>query len=255
MPLRRSIAAWMCVAAAALGAASAWAQQRMEIIPLRHRTVQQVLPALRPLLEPGGVMTGSSNQLIVRTSARNLEQIRAALAAIDTPLRRLRISVRFSDASDFQDREIAARGVLRPGGSQVELRARGSSASANERVDQQIQVLEGGRALIAVGQTRPLGGTAEGVQDLATGFVVVPRVTGRRVLLDVSPQSESPGESSGSVRSQRVATTVSARLGEWVELGGTRSVRHAESGGTLSSGERRSAGAHGIWVKVEEIGP
>src|SRR4051812_34334968 len=39
--------------------------QGLEIISLRHRTVEQVLPALRPLLEPGGTMTGQSNQLIV----------------------------------------------------------------------------------------------------------------------------------------------------------------------------------------------
>ena len=253
--MRRSIAAWVCIAAVALGAAGAWAQQRMEIIPLRHRTLQQVLPALRPLLEPGGVLTGRSNQVIVRTSPRNLEQIKAALAAIDTPLRRLLISVRFADASDFHDRGIAARGTLRPGGSQVELRARDSGAAANERVDQRVQVLEGGRALIAAGQTRPLGGTAQGVQDLATGFVVVPRVAGSRVILDVSPQSESPAASPGAVRSRRIGTTVYARLGEWVELGGTRSARNAESGGMFSSGVRRSASEHGIWVKVEEIGP
>jgi hypothetical protein len=55
--MRRSITAWMCFAAAALGAAGAWAQQRMEILPLHHRTLEQVLPALRPLLEPGGVQS------------------------------------------------------------------------------------------------------------------------------------------------------------------------------------------------------
>ncbi len=39
------------------------------------------------LLEPGGVLSGQSNQLIVRTSPRNLAEIRAALDAIDTPAR------------------------------------------------------------------------------------------------------------------------------------------------------------------------
>ena len=253
--MRRSIAAWCCFAAVALGAASAWAQQRMEIIPLRHRTVQQVLPALRPLLEPGGVLTGRSNQLIVRTSARNLEQIRAALEAIDTPLRQLRILVRFGDGSESHQREISARGVLQPGGSRAELRARDSDASADARVDQSIRVLEGGRAYIALGQTRPLGGVAPTVQDLATGFVVVPRIAGSRVILEIDPQRESPARSPGGASVQRIATTVSARLGEWIERGGTSSIRSAEAGGILSSGVRRAASGSRVWVKVEEIGP
>ena len=54
-------------------------------------------------------------------------------------------------------------------------------------------------------------------------------------------QRERPGALPGSVDSRRVATTVSAALGQWVELGGV------QSSGIVS--ERR-----GIWVKVEEIG-
>src|SRR4030066_117723 len=63
------------------------AQGTLEVIPLRHRTVEQVLPVLRPLLEPGGAMSGQSYQLIVRTSPGNLAEIRAALQAIDHPAR------------------------------------------------------------------------------------------------------------------------------------------------------------------------
>ncbi len=240
--MRPSFAAWITCAALALAAAGACAQGSLEIIPLRHRTPEQVLPVLRPLLEPGGVLTAHSNQLIVRTSAGNLEQIRSALAAIDTPLRRLQISVRFGDASGFGRREIEARGVLRPGGSGAELRALDSGAAAEERVEQHVQVLEGGRATIAVGQSRPLGGGVQGVQDLATGFVVVPRVAGRYVTLEIDPQRERPGAFPGSVDSQRVSTTVNARLGDWVEIGGV------DAAGITY--ERRR-----VWLKVEEIGP
>jgi len=71
--------------------AFAFAQQALEIIPLRHRTVEQVLPALQPLLEPGGTLSGSRGQLFLRASPANAAEIKQALAAIDRPARRLEI--------------------------------------------------------------------------------------------------------------------------------------------------------------------
>jgi hypothetical protein len=226
--MRPFFAAWIAAVALALGAVGARAQASLEIIPLRHRTPEQVLPVLRPLLEPGGVLSAGSNQLIVRTSPRNLEQIESALAAIDTPLRRLLISVRFGNATEFAARDVEVRSALRPGGSGAELRAIDSGAAADERVDQRVQVLEGGRATIAVGQLRPLGAGTGEMQEIATGFTVVPRVAGQRVLLDID--------------SQNVATTVAAALGQWVEIGGV------DSAGIVSESRR-------VWLKVEEIGP
>ena len=70
------------------------AQYSLEIIPLKHSTVEQVLPALRPLVEPGGTLAGQQGQLFLRTSPANVAEIRRALDVIDRPLRRLQISVR-----------------------------------------------------------------------------------------------------------------------------------------------------------------
>ena len=44
------------------------AAQQMEIIELRSKSVEEVLPALLPLLEQGGTLTGMNNQLFLRTS-------------------------------------------------------------------------------------------------------------------------------------------------------------------------------------------
>ena len=84
-------------------AAAVCAQQTFEVIPLRHSTVDQVLPVLRPLLEPGGTLSGHSGQLIVRASPRNVEELRRALESIDRPRRRLQISVRFDDSDAARD--------------------------------------------------------------------------------------------------------------------------------------------------------
>ncbi|HEX6266202.1 MAG TPA: secretin N-terminal domain-containing protein, partial [Burkholderiales bacterium] len=103
-------------------AVQAVAQQALEIIPLRHRTVEQVLPVLRPLLEPGGTLTGQRGQLIVRASPANLAELRQALDAIDQPLRRLVLSVRFDDTGTSESRDIRAGGRISNRSTRIEVR-------------------------------------------------------------------------------------------------------------------------------------
>ncbi len=271
---------------------AAMAQGSLEVIPLRHRSAEQVIPVLRPLMDPGGVLSGQGYQLIVRTSPRNLTDIRSALAAIDTPQRRLVISVRFDASAETAGRAIDAQGSLRAGGlsldnrqfsnegsqaagrSRVEVRVLSSRSAADERVDQRVQVLEGGRAFISTGESRPLsqrqvftgpGGTmvqdTTRMQDADTGFAVVPRLSGDTVFLEINPQRETfdttrPGASDAAlVRSQRVASSVSARLGEWIELGGALEAGSRDAGGILSSRDARTSESRRIWVQVEELRP
>ena len=256
----------------------------LEIIPLRHRTVDQVLPVLQPLVEPGGVLTGQNSQLIVRTSPRNLEEIRRVLASLDTPQRRLMISVRFGANASARDQAVDVRGTVRSGNvaisnqrvpsdrSSVTVRARGSESDLSEQIDQRIQVLEGGHAFIATGESRPIRQGVVSVtpsgrtvtqgtefQDASTGFEVVPRISGDRVTLDIAPQRETFGGSVGrsgarTVQSQREATTVSARLGEWFEIGGVGETRDASTRGIGSSREASASSGRRIWVRVDEVG-
>ena len=235
--------------------ATALAQGSLEVIELRHTTAERVLPALRPLLEPGGVLTGQRSQLIVRTSPRNLEELRRALAALDAPARRLMISVRFHRADVASDSRVEADARISNRGARVEVTLADSRSSGTERVDQRLQVLEGGRAFITEGTRRPLQ-MRDGVlvQDIATGFEVVPRVAGSEVILEVAPQRQSPG-AAGSVRTLGSATTVRARLGEWVALAGIDEASVREERGLASRSRRGSESSGRIWVKVEEARP
>ena len=259
-----------------------YAQETLEVISLRHRTADQVIPLLRPLLEPGGALTGQSTQLIVRTSPANLAQLRAALAAIDRPARRLMISVRFDGARESARGGV--QGVARIGSDEARATVVvGDARSAEgERVDQRMQVLEGGRARISAGEARPLRQrqvvrtpagsvvqeTTEMV-DAASGFEVVPRVAGDIVTLDIAPQREQfVHGAAGAIRSERAASTVSGRLGEWIELGGTAStgtgsgralrgsagnIPETSAGGAFSSRDHSATAQRRIWVKVEEV--
>ncbi|EXI66837.1 MAG: hypothetical protein AW08_02424 [Candidatus Accumulibacter adjunctus] len=277
---------WLLVLLPAL----AGAQQELEIISLRHRPLDQVLPALQPLLEAGGTLSGMGDQLFLRASRANREQIRQALAAIDTPARRLLIRV-------SQDRQAVSREqgggisgqvvfdrhgrIVQPaagnnGGTRFEVR-RGDSVLVGEAGDwrgsgssgstQVVQVIDGGRALIHVGQSLPVplrqlvfgrhgAVLSEAVvyRDLGQGFYAQPRVVGERVTLEISPQADllrSRGD--GISDTQRLTTTVSGRLGEWIELGGSNQqadfARHGNLHGAVGqASERRS-----VWLQVEEL--
>jgi hypothetical protein len=246
-------------------AAQAWAQGPLEIIPLKHRTADQVLPVLRPLLDPGATLTGQSNQLIVRTSPANLAELRRALEAIDRPSRRLQILVRFDDAADSASRDISGRGVISNQGSRIELRAQDSRTGEYERIDQRLQVVEGGQAWIATGQSRtlpqrqriqtPAGVVAQEtfvVQEASTGFAVVPRLSGQTVQLEIASQREALGPG-GTLQGQRAATTAAGRLGEWFELGSVAATAARDDRGIGSSARSAGSESRRVWVKVEEL--
>jgi len=239
------------VLAALLGCAAlgALAQQALEIITLRHRTAEQVLPALQPLLEPGATLSGTRGQIFLRASPGNVADIKRALEAIDRPLKRLQISVRFDDAVERERRAVGASGTIGSGGARIGVTAEDSRASAGERVDQRLQVLEGGRAVIFTGQSRP---QQDFIQDMATGFEVTPRLSGDRVFLEIAPQRETQGAQPGSVQGQRLATTITTRLGEWVELGGTASDAARDERGIASASRMRATESRRVWLKVEE---
>jgi hypothetical protein len=221
------------------------AQDSLEVITLRHRTAEQVIPVLRPMLAPGAALSGQYYQLIVRTTPDNLAQLRDLISTLDQPARRLSISVRFDSAN------VSARAGAR---TDVRVTNRGSSANVrlqdergtqSERVDQRLQVLEGGQAFISSGESRVYN-------QADTGFAVVPRVSGDVVSLDILAQQEGFVRG-GAVQGQRVSSTVSGRLGEWIELGGSSGASARADGGPLSSRERTASVERAVWVKVEEL--
>ena len=251
----------------------------VEIIPLRYRTVDQVLPVLRPLVEPGGALSGAQNQVIIRASPANIADLKRVLASIDAPQRRLMISVRqdlgAADASRGAgvSATVGSRSVVisnEPGGAGrgrgVNVRIDDSNTRRDERVDQQVQALEGSPAFISTGSLQPLptrnvartpgGGIivtdSVNYRDVSTGFEVVPRLAGDRVFLDINPRRETPGPG-GTVNVQRVSTSAGGRLGEWFEIGSFAQSSSTQSGGIVSSADTRRQENRRVWVKVEEL--
>lgn len=276
---------------AALLAAGAAAQTTVEVIQLRYRQADQLIPVLQPLLGRDASISNFQNQLVIRATPAELAQVKRVLAGIDTPPRRLLITVRQDADISGSRREAEVSGsignnnarvtvpgsgsreggnvVLRDGDDRLRARVVDSSQAGGERTAQTVQVLEGYSAFIRAGESQPVrnrqvvrtmvnGQWVDRVvettdyREATTGFNVRPRLQGEMVTLDIDPQRETFDEQRrGTVNVQRVSTTVSGRLGEWMDLGGISEERSNDSSGILSTRSVRSSDRRGVQVKVE----
>ena len=242
---------------------------RLEIIELRHRAAEELVPLVKPFLDPAGSVTGTGFRLIVRSTPENIEELRGLVREFDVGAKRLRITVR-QDARE-ESREsgarvqgeipIGERGRVRIGepdreGGSIELHERRRTEDAP--MSHSVQVVEGQWAAIATGQSVPIrqpdhryGGVRHDYVEVSSGFEVLPRVNGDRVHLSIRPRRMA--REGREIEVQRLDTHVSGRLGDWIELGGVFSESRGTRSGTLSESQREARSESGIQVKVELI--
>ena len=269
-------------------ATTAIAQSHLEIIKLKYRSADQVLPQVTPFVESTGTITGTGYQIFLRSSLRNREQIKEIINSLDVPLRRLMITVKQDSGKNVSslgvgisgnigngDTRIIQRGTVSPGttiemkrGDDV-LKARvyGTTGNSADNVSQQVQVLEGGQAFIQVGQSLPIplrqvAITPRGAivsettvyRDIGSGFYAAPTISGDYVTLDISPTRGSKSRSTeGAFEVQRLSTTVSGRLGEWIELGGTNLDDTNENSNVVQYSTVSRKEKQRVYLKVEEL--
>jgi len=273
--------------------ATAVAQTTVEVIPLKYRKGEQILPMVQQLLGRESSVSNFQNQLVIRATPAELAQIKRVLASLDTPPRRLLITVRQDADLERNRREAELSGsigndnarvtipgsgsraggnvVLREGDDRLRARIIDSQQISRDSSTQTIQVLEGNSAYIRTGESRPVrnrqvvrtvvnGQIVDRVvesteyRDASTGFHVLPRIQGDVVTLDIDPQRESfDDQRRGTVNVQRVVTTVSGRLGEWIDLGGIGESRSDERSALLGRSSGRVSERSGVQVKVEEL--
>lgn len=54
-------------------------------------------------------------------------------------------------------------------------------------------------------------------------------------------------------RTQRIATTATGRLDEWLEIGGVRRAASSTERGVLSARDDARTGIRSVWVRADEI--
>ena len=201
--------------------------EEIAVIELRHRPAEELIPLLKPLLEPNDNLVPNHNQLIIKASPARINALRTVLDQIDQRPHRLRVTV----AQGNQLSAAALNGGIAIGagngrrGVAFQGQFSASRQQDQNQANQFVQTLDGQTAMIEIGQAVPLlnrdGYNGGGVtyQPVTTGFAVAPRLTeDREVQIAIEPWPDRLYRG-GIINTQSVSTRLRAPLGSWVELG------------------------------------
>jgi len=263
----------------------------LEIIPLQHRMTDDIVDILRPLVAPGGTVTGMNNQLIIKTTPENLAELKTVIQSLDRTPRQLIISVRQNSGGRIDSQQHSVDGHYSTGdvtigtdaphrgrdglvisaededGNVIRYQNRKSvSRSTNENMFS-VHATEGYPALINTGQSIPVPNrtayaTSGGVVvtdsveyiNADSGFYVLPRLNGNQVTLLVAPRLTRVAPGRPPVLDVKdIETTATGQLGEWIELGGINQSVRDSNHETLSSSNVDSNELHSVIIKVDEI--
>lgn len=247
------------------------AAPKTEVIPLDYGMAEDMLPAVQPLLRHDERASAYGNQLIIRAEPERLQEIRALLADLDRRPAQVRISV--ASAGSHIDTQSGYRvdGRIRSGAGDVVVGQPGrtnqariirrETAGANDGV-RVILANEGYPVLIQTGQSVPLTTSNTNIHgqvvrqtqyhDVTSGFYATVRMHGDRATITLSASNDRMSAAGGDVIDvQRTDTVVTARLGEWVTIGGMDDLDDRQDGDIGRRTTTRSAAQQSIRLMVE----
>jgi hypothetical protein len=224
-----------------------YAQTELRIFTLQHHFAQDLYSVVTPLVGEGGTVTGMNNQLIVRASPAQLAEIEAVIAAFDQPRvnRKITVLSNRSNASTLNRNE--ASGNVNIGNVTIgndgsyrqsaRIDVTRQSNQSNQHSQQFIQVVDGERAYIQVGNLVPYTQdwivmtqrysqivSTTGWVEVSTGFAVRPRTVGNEVEIEITPRIAKIGNQQ-IIDFEELTTVVRAKLGESVNIGQTMQQR------------------------------
>lgn len=196
------------------------AQQMVtEVIPLGYRSVNEIVPIVRPLVSPGGSVSGLQGQLVISATPQKMAEVRKLLATLDKAPARLLISVKRGNSSIGKQGSASVQGragnlSINNGGvviddrhpghhnekeNSLSVKMKSNSQNGQSSITQQVRVLEGREAYISAGEEIPVRnrGTVIGPGGVygydnttyypaVTGFYAIPRLNGDDVFLEIN---------------------------------------------------------------------
>ncbi len=255
------------------------------VIPLKHRSAQEIIPLIQPLLGAEDALTGMDYRLIVRTSDKNFKEIERVLTQLDAAAQQLRITVQQGVAENNTSTTQSLSGEAELGkdarlklpskpsnkqgaviqNDKLRYSAQRQNNLGNSQNTQTLLTQDGQRAYIRVGKLVPhikriielqqnQAILTEGIemQDVTTGFDVLPRVRGDHIQVEITPRlSNLLNPSTGLANVQELTTSVDVKRGEWIELGRIFSSRDEIQRAILESAHTESGTQSSIRLKIE----
>ena len=256
----------------------------IEVIQLKSRPLEEILPVIQSLIGTDGSATGMGNSLVLKAAPGRIDEIRKLLLELDRPPKRLLITVNKQGDLERSVSGYSASADIRAGDGQVSINSPGRAVDGSRArvriydtndqraraTGQKVQALEGRPAFIASGSRIPVRSVdryymhghpyerhVTQLHDARSGFYVVPRVSGEYVTLDIQQFDDHPRDRRGVINTQSTDTVVRGRLGEWISLGGINTSSKQSQGGLGRSISTRDSVDQQIEVMVEcmDCGP
>lgn len=247
-----------------------------KIITLQHRFAEDILPMIQPLAGSDGMATGMQNQLIIRASPEKMIEIEQIIATFDVARQNLRITVRHQNNLQTTNDGLAVNGRARIGNTVIRTRqfpqnypagvqvgAESDQTNTSSSGSQFINVIEGERAFIQVGQSVPF--TQEWVTltqqylstrqtttfvEVSTGFTVRPREIGNQIELEITPRISQMNQN-GIIDFEELSTVVRVNKGEWLDLGGIMQQKDDVSRAILSKQANHQSRDNHLSIRIE----
>ena len=199
----------------------------IEIVNLKYRAANDVIPIIKPLLNKNETISGEKRVLFVRASNETLQQIISILPIIDAELRVLRISI-MQDTMEMMRRN----GYLTSNKKNNNNVIYSTKRSQFNPPQQVILISEGQWASLQTGinipkltrSTNDNGTVTESIdyQSIYTRIKIHPAINGKK--LNIQVQSNT-GSKQDITHSQTVTSSLKGTLGEWIALGGINNVK------------------------------
>lgn len=250
---------------------SVQAEPTTEIFSLGYNMAEDMVPAIQPMLREDERVSAYGNQLIVRAEPERLKEIRALLDELDRQPARLLISVANSGDINSNERGYQVDGRFDTGpadivvgdprnGNQARIINR-STRGQNDGV-RQVTANEGYPVLIQIGQSVPLQSTTTDVygriienteyRDVTQGFYATVRLNGDLATITLSANNDNVNRSDNRIVDvQRTDTVVTARLGEWITVGGVTDSQLSSGADIGRRTSTRSQNDNSVRLKID----
>lgn len=254
------------------------ASQSIHYIDLQHRPASELIPLIKPMLEPGEAISGDGYQLFIKTSSQRKQTLKGLILNLDKTVKIFRITVSddefvttekndisASAKADLHDGEITL-GRNAPDRPGITIHADTRKTEDKSENTQFLLVQEGKPAFITREKLhiypvhayvrRPNGDfIIEHYQPSPSrqdGFYIIARASGEnKVHIKIQSSTSKRQSYHGYGQEQTfIDTTVEIPFGSWFEIGGNTDTRESTSDGLIYRTHKNEKRQQKVFIKI-----